>query len=62
MDAKSAIPNPFIAMRANEIFRLNKSAINPIIGGPIKNPKNEIVETKAKATLGANCLDLPAML
>jgi len=43
---------PLRATKMKETFKSNKSAINPIKGGPIRKPKKEIVETKAKATLG----------
>ena len=55
------IPSPLIDMSAKETCKSNKSAINPIKGGPNKNPKKEIVETKAKATLGEYNLDRPAI-
>ena len=59
---RTVIPNPATAISAKENFKLNNSAINPINGGPSKNPKNEIVDTKASATLGEYNLDRPAML
>ena len=56
------IPSALTATIAKDVFKLNKSATNPINGGPSKNPKKEIVDTKAKATLGAYNFDRPAML
>jgi hypothetical protein len=61
-EANIAIPSPVKATKVKEAFKLNKSAINPIKGGPIKNPKKEMVEMMANATPGEYILDLPAVL
>ena len=54
------VPNPKHAINANDHLKLNACAIKPIVGGPIKNPKNPILDTDAMATLGDNFFDLPA--
>ena len=56
------MPNPVIAIKIKDAFKLDKSATKPIKGGPIKNPKKEMVETMAKATPGEYNFDLPATL
>ena len=54
--------NPIAAITTKEIRRLERPAIIPISGGPIKKPKKPIVETAAMATPADITLDLPAAL
>ena len=49
-------------IKANEAFKPIHSAINPISGGPSKNPKKEIVETIAMAIPVGNEVELAARL
>ncbi len=57
-----AIKNPKIPMKANENLRLEISAIYPIMGGPIKNPKKLTLETAVKASPVGISGCFPAML
>ena len=49
-------------MMRKEMRRLNKPATKPIIGGPIKKPKNPMLDTAANAIPGEMVVDLPAWL
>lgn len=51
--ANTVVPIPIRATMANDQRRFNASAIKPIKGGPIKNPRKPIVETAASAAAGA---------
>jgi len=53
---------PITAIKRKEIRRLDKPAINPISGGPIKKPRKPIVDTAAMATPGDITVYLPAAL
>ena len=53
---------PMAAIITKEMRRLKSPAITPINGGPIKNPKNPIVDTAAMATPADMTFDLPAAL
>jgi len=54
------IPNTPIM--AKEYFRLVSSAMNPISGGPIRNPKKLMLETIVKAMLVGTFSLFPATL
>src|SRR5450432_1388807 len=60
--AITAISVPITAMSPNEMRRFVAWAINPIKGGPNKNPRYPIVETAAIATPGDIILDFPTVL
>lgn len=60
--AMMVVDNPIIAITVNDQRKPAISAIKPIKGGPIKNPKNPIVETAAKATPGDMVFDFPVAL
>jgi len=60
--AMMVVDNPIIAITVNDQRNPAISAIKPIKGGPIKNPKNPIVETAAKATPGDMVFDFPVAL
>lgn len=49
-------------MMVNDQRKPANSAINPIKGGPIKNPRKPMVDTAANATPGDIVFDLPAAL
>jgi hypothetical protein len=49
-------------MMANDHCNPKASAINPISGGPIRNPRKPILETAASAIPGDSVSDLPASL
>ena len=53
---------PITATNKNDARRVARPAINPITGGPTKNPAKPTVETAAKATPGDMVLDFPAAL
>lgn len=50
------------AINTKDALNVASPAINPIIGGPNRNPMNPIVDTAAKATPGAIVFDFPAAL
>ena len=56
------MPNPSIAITENDKRKLNAWAINPINGGPNRNPRNPIEETAVNARPGESDVDLPAVL
>jgi hypothetical protein len=59
---KTTTQVPINAININEALKVANPAINPIIGGPNKNPINPIVDTAASATPGAMVFDFPAAL
>ncbi len=61
MRVKNAVPKPNMAMSANDHLKLIACATNPISGGPIKNPKNPMVETVASAVLADMVFERPAI-
>lgn len=61
-DTISAIRIPKIPMKANEKRRPSNSAIYPITGGPIKNPKKLTLDTIVNASPGGTDVLLPARL
>ena len=56
------IKMPKTPIKAKEKRKLDSSAMYPIIGGPIKNPKKLTLETVVSATLGDTFWFLPATL
>src|SRR5664279_6528912 len=61
LPASSVVPNPNKATRAKDQRKLIAPAINPIMGGPTRNPRKPMVETAAKAVLAGIVLDRPAI-
>jgi hypothetical protein len=59
---KIVIKNPKKPINPKEYFKLVISAIYPIIGGPIKNPKKLTLETVVNAILVGTSLFFPAVL
>ena len=62
LETINAISTPKIPMNANENRRLDSSAMQPIIGGPIKKPRKLTLETVVKAILGETFGFFPARL
>ena len=62
LGAKIVTNIPMHAIVANDHLKFDACAINPISGGPIKNPKKPIVETVAIAIPELILRDFPAML
>ena len=60
--AMMVVDNPIIAMTVNDHRKPAISAIKPMRGGPIKNPRNPMVDTAAKATPGDMVVDFPVAL
>lgn len=60
--AMMVVDNPIIAITVNDQRNPAISAIKPIKGGPIRNPRNPIVETAANATPGDMVVDFPVAL
>src|SRR5665647_63975 len=60
LPANSAVPKPNTPMRVNDQRKLTAWAINPIMGGPIKNPRKPMVDTAAKAVLAERVVERPA--
>ena len=56
------VDKPIIAITVNDQRKPASSAIKPIKGGPIKNPRNPIVDTAANATPGDIVFDFPVAL
>lgn len=54
--------NPTTAITAKDKRKPAASAIKPINGGPIKNPRKEIDDTAASANPGFMVADFPARL
>ena|SRR5688572_25944534 len=54
------VPSPSNAISAKENLKLDASAINPIMGGPTRKPRNPMVETAESAMPGVILVDLPA--
>jgi hypothetical protein len=59
---KNVVPSPSKAIKVKDQRRLNISAMNPMMGGPMRKPINPILETVANATEGDKLADLPALL
>lgn len=62
MVANNVVKNPKIAINVNDQRKLHVCEINPIMGGPNRNPKNPILETAVKAIPGDMVFDFPAEL
>lgn len=62
LDTIIAIKNPKIPIKANENRKPKASAIWPIMGGPIKNPRKLTLVTAVKASPVGIVGCLPAIL
>ncbi len=54
------VPKPNTAISVKDQRKLIACDRNPIIGGPIKNPRKPMVETEASAVLAGMVVDFPA--
>lgn len=62
LETIKAINTPNTPMKAKENRKLESSAMYPITGGPIKNPRKLTLETIVKASPGGTLGFFPAML
>lgn len=62
LEAIRVVVSPSKAIKIKETRKLLACAMNPMTGGPIKNPRYPMVETAASATPADTFFDFPAAL